>query len=46
MIDDENSIYEISRKLKPTRLGHEKHVDLFDSIENNFETDVGLLNQG
>ena len=43
-MDDKNSIIEISQKLKPAKVGTGKLVDIFDSVENNFETDIGLLN--
>ena len=44
-MDDDDSIIEISQKLKPAKVGTGKHEDLFDSVENNFETDIGMLNQ-
>ena len=44
-MDDKNSIIEILQKHKPAKVGTGKRVDIFDSVENNFETDIGLLNQ-
>ena len=45
MMDDENAINEFLPKLKASKHDTRNRVDLFESVENNFDTDVGFLNQ-